>query len=221
MTLNAADFLCRLIQKIHQCLLAQSLTFRSAYFVFYSLFNTFILSFFLHFRKFFGMTLPSDVRSARSATSEKYAIALQEWKRSPSFNGMSRHFVEDVHGTFRRNFSQVKKAASVARSAETVDAAKSQHIFHKFSGFVAQLEHHHRLEDEYFFPTMRKQSPEKAADFDVLERDHAQLHPLEELVADTKALLTDRLGAVVDFVEFLEDHLNREEMLVVPLMLAS
>ena len=158
------------------------------------------------------------VAASRAATNERYAIALAQWKRDSSFSGMARHLVEDVHGTFRQNFHALKREASKARAAEAVVAEKAAKLFHRFKMCVSQLEHHHQAEDQLFFPQFRQQVPSSGPDFDILENDHKQLHPLETLVMDLKAPINDRLDAIVEFVDFLEDHLRREEMLLVPML---
>ena len=156
--------------------------------------------------------------ASRAATNERYAAALQQWKRDASFGGMARHLVEDVHGTFRQNFHLLKREAAKARAADTVLPEKAAKLFQKFRTCVSQLEHHHQAEDQIFFPQFRRQNPSSAPEFDVLESDHKQLHPLETVVMDANASMTDRLDALVEFVDFLEDHLRREEMLLVPML---
>jgi iron-sulfur cluster repair protein YtfE (RIC family) len=168
------------------------------------------------------MIAAAEIVAKRAATAQEYAAALQQWKRLPAFSGLPRHLIEDVHGGFRRIFTQSKKAATVALAAgQQVDTEKAKGVFRQFKANVAQLVHHHRVEDEHFFPMFRQQHPTAAPAFDVLEQDHQQLHPLEAIVENASAPLADRLGAVVEFVDFLFDHLMREEMLIVSLTLGQ
>jgi hypothetical protein len=80
----------------------------------------------------------------------------------------------------------------------------------------ANLEGHHTGEDKSWFPRIARRNPELKKAFDYLSKDHQHLHPLEVRVVQKK----DE-AALREFVSFLDDHLNREEMLIVPLALAG
>lgn len=142
----------------------------------------------------------------RDVTSRVRAHKLLAWRAAPSFQGMARHLVDDVHPIFREGFGDVL-AASRARGA--VDAA----AFRRVNG---SLHHHHENEDAMWFPRLRARHPELAGEVDVLEADHAALVRLEPTIAGGGA---GALAALEEFVAALEDHLNREEMLTLPALM--
>jgi len=115
------------------------------------------------------------------------------------------------------------------------EAARFRPWLHRHLGlFLWQLEEHHGVEDDHYFPLFRRAEPELAAGFELLERDHDALHAaLEGLAMRANAVLQSgprgagafrsSLGrlheAQVALSRELGRHLDDEEDLVVPLIL--
>ncbi|RHY45693.1 hypothetical protein DYB30_012354 [Aphanomyces astaci] len=103
---------------------------------------------------------------------------------------MGRHLVEDIHVSFRRGFEMLVKKGEMHRE-------------------VNFLQHHHNIEDHSWFPRLKQLHPKSRSAVDILQRDHRKLIELESRMA------SGDYDALVEFVERLMDHLNREEMLSV------
>jgi Hemerythrin HHE cation binding domain len=104
---------------------------------------------------------------------------------------------------------------------------------------VANLHGHHRVEDFHYFPAYRAADPRLAAGFDVLERDHGELHrdvvatlsgmqqlhtalaqPPTASANETVALAARHyVTAANRLCSRLIRHLSDEEDLVIPLLL--
>ena len=104
---------------------------------------------------------------------------------------------------FRNGFDQVFNAS---KKLEKVNVSA-------FNRVNQVLHNHHETEDALWFPKLRRNHPEVKAEIDILEEDHKVLVTLEEkiLQGDIKSLSV--------FIEKLNDHLNREELITLPYLL--
>jgi hypothetical protein len=131
-----------------------------------------------------------------------YNYHLNKWKSHPQYTSscsMARHLIEDIHEYFRSGFKLLIKTG-------TVDLGG-------FNSLNSFLHHHHGIEDSYFFPKMIREHPHLEEEFKILENDHVTLKELEDEIKNSN------FNALDTFVTLLLDHLNREELLLVPLML--
>ncbi|RHY60669.1 hypothetical protein DYB38_004182 [Aphanomyces astaci] len=144
-----------------------------------------------------------DVQVRRQKTKDVHALLLREWKQDRRWGGMGRHLVEDIHVSFRRGFEMLVKEGEMRREVNVSS----------FRQLDNSLHHHHSIEDHSWFPRLKQLHPESRSEVDILERDHRKLIELESRVA------SGDYDALVEFVEHLMDHLNREEMLSVPWLL--
>jgi hypothetical protein len=100
--------------------------------------------------------------------------------------------------------------------------------------FLSELEVHHQVEDDHYFPRFRAAEPRLTRGFEVLEQDHHAIHEsMAGVVEAANALL--RGGGQTDdtvrrsaesyavandrMLKWLRRHLDDEEDLVVPLVL--
>ena len=116
-----------------------------------------------------------------------------------------------------------------------MDAASFRPWLHRHLGlFLWQLDEHHAVEDQHYFPLFRRAEPKLSRGFEILERDHDALHQaLEGLAERADAVLRPdladpaafrrELGRLADahtaIGPNLLRHLDDEEDLVVPLIL--
>ena len=108
----------------------------------------------------------------------------------------------------------------------------------RLSGLLTDLRGHHQVEDFHYFPVFRRLAPRLAVGIDVLEHDHSDLdhdalaarNALRELRATlaegdataTAALAGQQFAAAASRLCLqIGRHLNDEEDLVVPLLLAQ
>ena len=149
--------------------------------------------------------LHSSEEEGRELTRRVRALQLQQWQRQTGWSGMARHLVEDVHPIFRRGFADILKA-SARKGAVDVRA---------FERANEQLRGHHHTEDEAWFPRLRSLHADLKAQVKLLESDHRALVALEAAVRGGS------MEALQSFVSSLETHLDMEEMLTVPLLMAG
>ncbi len=110
----------------------------------------------------------------------------------------------------------------------------------RVQGFISQLHGHHQIEDAHYFPAFRAADQRLARGFDVLADDHELLH--EGMVTNIRTInklvdivrepgessIDEKRRAADSFVECSEllyrrlaRHLDDEEDLIIPLMLAQ
>ena len=101
-----------------------------------------------------------------------------------------------------------------------------------------QLEMHHRVEDDYYFPTFAAAAPKLQKGFDILDNDHGVIHSAiyslgtasRELIAALSGEVAGRdgdaprvaerlAGEIEGFDRTLLRHLEDEEDLIIPLIL--
>jgi iron-sulfur cluster repair protein YtfE (RIC family) len=132
-----------------------------------------------------------------AVTRAVHACFKEKWKSKSGFTcSMARHLIEDVHQPFRDSFARLLEN-------DHVDVPS-------FNRLNSSLHHHHSLEDSWFFPKMVRQHPSLKDEIAILENDHKVLVTLEEEVND------GNFESLKKFVSLLLDHLNREELLIVP-----
>lgn len=122
-------------------------------------------------------------------------------------------------------------------SAEARDAAAALH--RSVLALLGGLEGHHAVEDTSYFPRFRAMEPRLARGFDLLDGDHLYIHAAMDRIAATSAeaaalfgnsatLADPRRGHLRDewraalrgFETSLLRHLDHEEDLVIPLLIA-
>lgn len=154
---------------------------------------------------FFELRSIEDVQERRAITFQVHELKMNFYRSKAAYSGsLAQHLVDDVHPMFRRAF------AKLLNNSKEGDVKLSQ-----FDQANADLHHHHGAEDEIFFPQWKEKHPHISDELKVLENDHAALVVMESEI---------KLGsysALQEFVEALNDHLNREEMLLVPLLLCE
>ena len=146
-----------------------------------------------------------DLAAQRDITQRVHREKLSKWKSDPRYaQSMAHHLVEDIHSGFRSAFNDVLQRSS--------DAHVNVSQFRRIN---SSLHHHHGIEDQWWFPRMIQQHPDIADEVHILENDHKQLVVLEERVCNGEFV------ALQEFVAALNDHLNREELLTVPLLMVG
>jgi len=145
----------------------------------------------------------TDTALRRAITHKVHYHKMKEYSKDRAYRAtIAYHLVEEVHPMFRNGF------ANVLEQSKLGDVKVAQ-----FNRINQNLHHHHGSEDEWWFPELRKVHPEIASEVDILESDHASLVQMEESIQQGS------YESLVEFVAFLNDHLNREELLTVPYLM--
>lgn len=142
----------------------------------------------------------------------------------------------EVHEQLRREAAGLELAADDYLQHRSTPARLAAIAAPRLRGLVARMLGHHQIEDSAYFPAFRRAEPRLGAGFDRLERGHASLNArvaaalaalaalqaAAEQPAEAAApqLAADRyVAAAAALCRTLQQHLEDEENLVVPLML--
>jgi len=189
-----------------------------------------------------GMTLDGggelalfDRTSAATGLPKDFAQLLQlhprdSWQGHHNFSELTRFWL-DRHESFRQVFTKLNKLSEAYLSAPSDSFAQKTVRYTSF--LLQQLEGHHQIEDQHYFPQISVLDSRAEKGFAMLDSDHDALHHLiEGTVSVTNNALTaiqngiDARGAVevlrkhqLNFQSQLLRHLSDEEELVVPVIL--
>jgi hypothetical protein len=119
-----------------------------------------------------------------------------------------------MHQGFRAEFGRLAVAGRAPR-----DAAHEALLEEQLALVLDVLHLHHTHEDVHLWPYLLEHSPESGADLDALEEEHEVLAPLIDAAHDTTMPLADRAAVIDELHCIVNDHLDHEERVGVPLML--
>jgi iron-sulfur cluster repair protein YtfE (RIC family) len=153
------------------------------------------------------------------------------WSGHRNFEGLTRFWLER-HVMFRQVLARLEQEAEAMLDGK-MEARRYQQQTARLAGlFLNQLDSHHQVEDQHYFPQLAALEPPLARGFEILDADHhlidGHLNRLADtanamLRADPLSPLTDVVGALKHTYEriapFLNRHLLDEEELVVPVIL--
>lgn len=119
-----------------------------------------------------------------------------------------------MHAGFRTEFGRLADACQAPR-----DRAHEELLEEQIAMVLDVLHDHHVHEDEVIWPFLVTQSPGATADLDALEAEHEVLDPLIRAARDTATPLVERAAVLRRLHEVVNDHLDHEERVAVPLIL--
>ena len=151
------------------------------------------------------------------------------WETSPALGELGRFWLQR-HAMFRRLDVLIREATEAALDGSTDPARFRPWLARHLRFGLGQLEEHHLVEDHHYFPLFRAAEPRLVAGFELLERDHDQIHAaIAGLVEHAGPLLTGAAPDPAGLARFhdahlahgrlLLRHLDDEEDLVIPLLL--
>jgi hypothetical protein len=120
-----------------------------------------------------------------------------------------------MHQGFRAEFGRLAAACRAPR-----DAAHEALLEEQLALVLDVLHLHHTHEDIHLWPYLLERSPESAWELDTLELEHEILVPLIDAAGDSSIPLPQRVAVLDRLHRTLNDHLDHEEAVGVPLMLA-
>lgn len=155
------------------------------------------------------------------------------WQGHANLGMMARFWLER-HDMFRELGGALQDATKQFR-AGTVPPEQFQAWFvPRLQFFLQQLQAHHHVEDQHYFPIFRAAEKRLARGFEVLDSDHEVLHQAimksveaaneflrsMQAAGDAKLFAADRHGEASDeLLRKMLRHLEDEEDLIVPLIL--
>lgn len=119
-----------------------------------------------------------------------------------------------MHAGFRNEFGRLAESCAAPR-----DRAHEELLEEQVALVLDILHAHHTHEDDVVWPFLVARSPQSTTALDELEAEHEVLDPLILAAGDTRRPLTERAATLQRIHEVVNDHLDHEERVAVPLIL--
>ncbi len=171
--------------------------------------------------------LPEDLRFL----ADKYP--REDWRAHPNVHGMAGMWLQR-HDMFRELGGILSNAIADYREDRTTAPQFAIFFAPRLNFFLGNLDGHHNIEDQHYFPVFARAEPQLKRGFDILDLDHHAIHEGLEANAETanaflQALQGDHdsqrfaadlyASANTRLVAMLDRHLADEEDLIIPLIL--
>ena len=171
--------------------------------------------------------LPEDLRFLVA----KYP--RENWAAHHNIVGMAGMWLQR-HGMFRELGGMLTGGIADYREGRTNANEFAQWFAPRLNFFLGNLDGHHNVEDQHYFPAFARAETRLKRGFDILDADHHMIHEALEMNAETangflRALKEseDRQRFAADayadanqrLVAMLTRHLDDEEDLIIPLIL--
>lgn len=183
------------------------------------------------------MTKDDDLRLRTGLAEELLFLARKHprpaWPDHPNVVGMASFWLQR-HAFFREMGRSLVGIVDDYREGRMSAPDFARLFAPRLRRFLGELEGHHHVEDEHYFPLFAAAEPRLARGFEILDRDHHAIHEgllrnaetanafLEALRADVDELrfrADNYAAANLDLVAMLARHLDDEEDLIIPLIL--
>ncbi len=171
--------------------------------------------------------LPEDLRFL----ADKYP--REDWRAHRNVHGMASMWLQR-HDMFRELGGILSAAIGDYRENRTTAAEFASFFAPRLNFFLGNLDGHHNIEDQHYFPAFARAEPRLKRGFDILDLDHHAIHEALEANAETANAFLQALhgdndsqrfaadlyaGANTRLVAMLDRHLADEEDLIIPLIL--
>ncbi|MGD9913589.1 MAG: hemerythrin domain-containing protein [Rhizobiaceae bacterium] len=171
--------------------------------------------------------LPPDLRYL----VEKYP--REEWQAHANIHGMASMWLQR-HDMFRELGGVLTAAIGDYREGRTTAPEFARFFAPRLNFFLGNLDGHHNVEDQHYFPVFAAAETRLKRGFDVLDGDHHAIHAALDRNAQTANAFLAALQEDADRQRFAADayadenarlvamltrHLADEEDLIIPLML--
>jgi len=178
----------------------------------------------------------SETAGARPALGEELRFLLRRhpratWATRADLGALARFWLQR-HQAFRELDALLRSGSEAALDERQEPARVRSWLGRQLQLLLWQLEEHHQVEDQHYFPVFCRLEPRLATGFELLERDHGALHEaLSGIVGRANAVLAPGddaafraaleryLDAHRELGEGLLRHLDDEEDLVIPLLI--
>lgn len=181
---------------------------------------------------------PDLVLEARASLPDDLCYLLEKypresWDAHPNVHGMAQMWLQR-HGMFRELGGILTGAIADYREGRTDARQFAQFFAPRLNFFLGNLDGHHNVEDQHYFPVFARVESRLKRGFDILDSDHHLIHDALERNAATaneflRALEGDDdarrraadayAGENERLVTMLARHLDDEEDLIIPLIL--
>jgi len=156
----------------------------------------------------------------------------EQWDGHANLGAMARFWLSR-HAMFRELSGNIEEVTAAFLKGELPAADFPRQLVPRLQFLLSQLNVHHQIEDQHYFPIFRAAEERLARGFDVLEGDHHAIHADMAATAETANALLRALADKSDalkqgdayaqasgaLLKGLIRHLDDEEDLIVPLIL--
>ncbi len=157
----------------------------------------------------------------------------EEWLQHPTIHGMAGFWLQR-HDGFRDMGGVLTGAIADYREGRTDAEGFARFFAPRLNHFLGNLDGHHNIEDQHYFPIFAAAETRLKRGFDILDGDHHMIHEALERNAesanaflgalraddDTRRRAADAYATENDrLVAMLMRHLDDEEDLIIPLIL--
>lgn len=171
--------------------------------------------------------LPDDLRFL----VERYPRG--DWPGHANIGGMASFWLQR-HDMFRAFGRHLTDGIADYREGRTTAPEFARWFAPRLNHFLGNLDGHHQVEDQHYFPVFARAERRLARGFEILDADHHLIHEALERNAETANAFLRALGesedrqrfaadayadANHDLVAMLARHLDDEEDLIIPLIL--
>lgn len=161
----------------------------------------------------------------------KYPSA--SWRGHRNYGALAG-FWREIHNGLRHEGAELQTLTCSFQEGATTPQQLQRTFMPLLKKHLGNLDGHHQVEDQYYFPRFRALDKRMRAGFDLLERDHEAIHHLLQQSAEGASHLLaslqrdrDAQRAAADsyadraqrLLALLDRHLDDEEDLVIPAML--
>lgn len=157
------------------------------------------------------------------------------WASHRNFDALTRFWL-DRHLGFRAMLVDIRQGTEAFLDGSVDPRRFAGNSARLVGGLLGDLQGHHQIEDQHYFPLLAAVEPRLAGGFDLLDADHHALDVHIHAMADaTNAMLRGLAAAAAEaegrtaagalltltagFERFINRHLLDEEDLVVPVIL--
>lgn len=171
--------------------------------------------------------LPADLRFL----VEKYPRG--DWSGHDNIQGMASFWLQR-HDMFREVGAMLTAGIADYREGRKSAPDFAQWFAPRLNFFLGNLDGHHKVEDQHYFPVFAQAEARLRRGFDILDADHHQIHDALALNAEAANFFLRALRESEDRQRFAADayadanqalvamlsrHLDDEEDLIIPLIL--
>jgi len=157
----------------------------------------------------------------------------QEWQAHENVHGMASFWLQR-HAMFRDLGGLLTTAIGDYREGQTTAPEFANFFAPRLQFFLGQLDGHHNVEDQHYFPVFARVEARLKRGFDILDGDHHTIHDALEANAESANGFLNALQESQDKQRFAADayadqntrlvamlarHLDDEEDLIIPLIL--
>ena len=182
--------------------------------------------------------IPDEKLFTRSRLPDDLKVLLEKYPRgtwnSEHTVGQMGSFWLQRHDMFRELGAALVGSAGDLKEGRIEAEPFAAWFVPRINFFLSQLEGHHQIEDQHYFPAFAAADPRLKRGFDILDDDH---HVIHDLLAANAGSARDFLGALrrggdtlarsrdayaenaEKLLAGLLRHLEDEEDLIIPLML--